>query len=82
MSLLRRYISKEYSEHWRRMNVYEKCEQIIALLLTAVIAAVIVSALFRLIEKVYSLLLVGALDPAEAGRLGRPECRLTIVCLG
>lgn len=65
MASLRNLISKEHSEHWRLMNVYEKFEQIIALLLTAVIAAVIVSALFRLIEKVYQLLIVGALDPAE-----------------
>lgn len=65
MRLWRQLVSKEHSEQWRLMNLYEKFEQIIALLLTVVIAAVIVSALYRLIEKVYHLLIVGALDPAE-----------------
>jgi uncharacterized membrane protein (DUF373 family) len=47
------------------MTAYERFEQIIALVLSLIIAVVIVIALFQLIKRLVSLALGGALDPLD-----------------
>lgn len=52
-------------EHWPIMSVYERFEQVAAVVLSAVIAVVIVLALVQLVTRVGLLLLSGAIDPLE-----------------
>ena len=49
------------------MTAYERFEQIVAFILSLVIAVVIVIALLQLVLKVLPLLLGGALDPLDHG---------------
>jgi uncharacterized membrane protein (DUF373 family) len=51
--------------YWSIMSFYERFEHVVALLLTGLIAVVILIALWRLVSVVWSLLIVGALDPLE-----------------
>ena len=53
----------ETRQHWPIMSFYERFEQIVALVLGAIIAVVIVIALFQLLKRLLPLLLGGALDP-------------------
>lgn len=55
----------ETREFWSGMNVYERFEQVIALVLSMVIAVIIVVALWRLVREVVSMLVLGALDPLD-----------------
>jgi uncharacterized membrane protein (DUF373 family) len=55
----------ETRQYWVVMSVYERFEQVLALILSAVIAVVIVIALWRLISEVFSLLVVGLFDPFD-----------------
>ena len=55
----------ETREHWPLMSVYERFEQVVAIILSFVIATVIVLALVQLVINVVLLLLSGAIDPLE-----------------
>jgi uncharacterized membrane protein (DUF373 family) len=55
----------ETREHWPIMSVYERFEQVVAVVLSLVIATVIVLALVQLVIRVVLLLLSGAIDPLE-----------------
>ena len=55
----------ETREHWPIMSVYERFEQIVAIVLSLVISVVIVLALVQLVIRVVPLLLSGAIDPLE-----------------
>lgn len=56
---------KETKEHWSQLDLYERFEQVVALILSIVISVVIIIALFELIAKVWKMLLGGALDPLD-----------------
>lgn len=58
-------VFQETKEHWPTLNFYERFEQVVALVLSAVISVVIVIALAELIAKVWNMLITGALDPLE-----------------
>jgi len=51
--------------YWGVMGFYERFEHGIALVLSAVISVIIVIALWRLISEVFSLLVLGVLDPLD-----------------
>ncbi len=55
----------EMRAQWRLMSFYERFEQLIALVLSGVIAVVIVISMFQLIRVVFTLLLVDALNPLD-----------------
>ena len=55
----------ETREHWPIMSVYERFEQIVAIVLSLVISVVIALALLQLIIRIVPLLLSGAIDPLE-----------------
>lgn len=50
---------------WGVMDFYERFEQIIALILSAVISIIIVIALWKLIYEVFNMLVRGVLDPLD-----------------
>ncbi|RMG53034.1 MAG: diguanylate cyclase, partial [Gammaproteobacteria bacterium] len=47
------------------MSAYERFEQVVAMILTFIIAVVIVFSLGSLAERVFTLLILGAVDPIE-----------------
>lgn len=55
----------ETRRHWPIMSVYERFEQVVAIVLSLVIAAVIALALLQLVVRFVLLLLSGAIDPLE-----------------
>ncbi|AWL00782.1 TPA: phosphate-starvation-inducible PsiE family protein [Pseudomonas aeruginosa] len=55
----------EMRSQWRLMTVYERFEQVIALVLSAVIAVIIVVSLFQLISIVFTLLVLDAFNPLD-----------------
>ncbi len=55
----------ETREHWPLMSVYERFEQLVAIVLSLLIAAVITLALVQLAIRVVGLLLSGTIDPLE-----------------
>lgn len=55
----------ETRRHWPIMSVYERFEQVVAIVLSLVISAVIALALMQLLIRVVPLLLSGAIDPLE-----------------
>ena len=55
-------IFRETRDRWPVMTAYERFEQIVALLLSVVIAVVIVIALFQLYRQVLPVVLSGAVD--------------------
>lgn len=55
----------ETREFWGVMNFYERFEQLIALVLSAVIAVIIAIALWRLVREVVVMLVMGLLDPLD-----------------
>lgn len=56
---------KNLRVQWSLMNAYERFEQVIVLALGAIIALIIVIALFQLYRRVLPLLLGGAIDPLD-----------------
>ncbi|AOV16085.1 diguanylate cyclase [Acidihalobacter aeolianus] len=50
---------------WGVMTFYERFEQVVALILTTVIAVIIVIALWNLIRQVFSMLVTGTLNPLD-----------------
>ncbi len=55
----------EFKVAWPLMSFYERFEQIVALLLSGVIAVVIVISLVQLVRTVYHLLFLEAFNPLE-----------------
>lgn len=55
----------EMRSQWRLMTVYERFEQVVALVLSAVIAVIIVVSLFQLITIVFTLLVLDAFNPLD-----------------
>src|SRR5690606_39694681 len=55
-------------DQWAVMSLYERFEQVVALVLSAVIAVIIVVSLFQLISIVFTLLVLDAFNPLEIGR--------------
>ncbi|MEW5755114.1 MAG: phosphate-starvation-inducible PsiE family protein [Pseudomonadota bacterium] len=47
------------------MNLYERFEQVVAMILSFVISVVVVIAMFELVAKVWNMLLNGMLDPLD-----------------
>jgi uncharacterized membrane protein (DUF373 family) len=58
-------VKGETWRYWSIMSFYERFEHVVALLLTVLIAVVIVIALWRLINAVWFLLIIQALDPLD-----------------
>ncbi len=54
-----------FRDQWAIMNFYERFEHVVALVLSAVIAAIIVVSLFQLISIVFTLLIVDAFNPLD-----------------
>ena len=54
-----------FRDQWAIMGFYERFEQVVALVLSAVIAAIIVVSLFQLISIVFTLLIVDAFNPLD-----------------
>jgi hypothetical protein len=52
-------------EHWPTLTYYERFEQVVSLVLTALVSLVIVAALAHLLMRVVLLFLFGLIDPAE-----------------
>ncbi|MDH7615246.1 phosphate-starvation-inducible PsiE family protein [Vibrio cholerae] len=55
----------EMRSQWRLMTFYERFEQVVALILSAVIAVIIVVSLIQLIRLVFTLLVMDALNPTD-----------------
>jgi hypothetical protein len=54
-------------EQWSLLSLYERFEQVVAIVLSLIIAMVISMALIQLIRRVLPLLLSGAVDPLDRG---------------
>lgn len=54
-------------EQWGVMTLYERFEQVVAILLSGIIAIVIIMALVQLIMRILPLLIVGAVDVLDYG---------------
>ncbi|WP_430544342.1 phosphate-starvation-inducible PsiE family protein [Stenotrophomonas maltophilia] len=54
-----------FSDQWAIMSLYERFEQVVALVLSAVIAVIIVVSLFQLIAIVFTLLVLDAFNPLD-----------------
>ena len=52
-------------DQWAIMSLYERFEQVVALVLSAVIAVIIVVSLFQLIAIVFTLLVLDAFNPLD-----------------
>ena len=58
---------RETREAWPGLSTYERFEQVVSLVLTALIGLVIIAAVVNLTVRVVTLVLFGVLDPAEHG---------------
>lgn len=56
---------REVLESWDEMSYYERFEQIIAMLLSVVIAITVLYAMYYLVVHIFSLLVVRAADPFD-----------------
>ena len=54
-----------FRDQWAIMSFYERFEQVVALVLSAVIAVIIVVSLFQLISIVFTLLILDAFNPLD-----------------
>lgn len=61
----RRSVFQVLRDQWVIMSFYERFEQAIAIVLSAVIAVIIVVSLMQLISVVFSLLIVDAFNPLD-----------------
>ncbi len=52
-----------FLDEWRTLTLYEKFEQIVSLILTAIIAIVIVIALVGLVRETFTLIIKNGFDP-------------------
>ena len=55
----------ETREHWPLMSFYDRFEQVVAIVLSLVVAVVIALALVQLVLRIMPLLIRGALDPLD-----------------
>ena len=55
----------ETRENWTGLNLYQRFEQVVVLLLSFLISVVIAVALFHLVQTVFELLRLGLLDPSR-----------------
>lgn len=62
---IRHSLSKTDKEYWAVMSLYERFEHVIVLILSLVISAIVVVALFQLIRVVFILLVTQSLNPLE-----------------
>jgi len=53
------------AEHWPTLTFYQRFETLVGLVLTLVVSAVILVALYRLVVEVIRALVLGILDPLE-----------------
>ena len=60
-------VLRETREAWPGLSMYERFEQVVTLVLTALISLVIIAALINLTGRIIALVLFGMLDPAEHG---------------
>jgi hypothetical protein len=60
-----RRILAETREQWPLMSLYERLEQVVAIVLSLVIAVVTALALAQLLIRIVPLLLTGAMDPLD-----------------
>jgi uncharacterized membrane protein (DUF373 family) len=60
-----RRVLNETRENWSELNLYQRFEQIIILVLSLLISVVIVVALFNLLRTLFEWLRLGLLDPAR-----------------
>ena len=58
---------RETRDRWTLMTVYERFEQVVALVLSFIIAVVIVLALVQIVVRVLPLLIGGGVDILEYG---------------
>ena len=65
-------IFRETRANWAGLNLYQRFEQVVVLLLGFLISVVIVAALINVLQTVFALLRLGLLDPA------RPEVFQTV----
>lgn len=56
---------ERFRREWSVMTFYERFEQVVVLLLSAVIAAIIVTSLLQLIQIVFTLLIIEAFNPLD-----------------
>lgn len=56
---------EKFRAQWQLMSLYERFEQAIAVVLSAVIAVIIVASLLQLMRVVWSLLIVDAFNPLD-----------------
>lgn len=54
-----------FRDQWAIMSLYDRFEQVVALVLSAVIAVIIVVSLFQLIAIVFTLLVLDAFNPLD-----------------
>jgi uncharacterized membrane protein (DUF373 family) len=54
-----------FRDQWAAMSLYERFEQVVVLILSAVIAVIIVVSLIQLISIVFTLLIVDAFNPLD-----------------
>ncbi len=50
---------------WRLMSFYERFEQVVAMMLSAIIAVIVVISMLQLIRMVFTLLLIDAFNPLD-----------------
>lgn len=55
----------EFREAWPTLNIFERFEYIISVIIMAIISVIIVIALVRLGKNVFNMLVVHALDPLD-----------------
>jgi len=55
--------SEETKAQWPRLNLYQRFEQVVTLILSLIISIVIVVALFELMGEVWTMLVGGVFDP-------------------
>lgn len=60
-----RTLLAETRERWSLMTLYDRFEQVVAIILSLVIAVVIALALVQLVMRVTPLVLAGAIDPLD-----------------
>lgn len=60
-----RRVLNETRENWGELNLYQRFEQIIVLVLSFLISIVVVVAVFNLLRTLFELLRLGLLDPAR-----------------
>lgn len=63
MGLIRQRRTAVISHQWSVMTFHERFEQVVALILSAVITVIIVVSLLKLIQIVFTLLIIDAFNP-------------------